>query len=108
MSDYDVNKDGKIEMSYYAFEKMQSKDERNDFFRNLILILETIVLLVCLILWHLDNKHWQELWSQYDYVDDYSIELDSGEGGDANYIGNNGEINYGEDNSTTQEVENEP
>ena len=107
MSNNDVDYNGKIEMSYYAFEKMQSKDERNDFFRNLIIILETIVLLVCLFLWHLDNKHWQELWSQYDYVDEYEIEAQQdGEG--INIVGG-GDISYGTDSNYSQEtIENTP
>ena len=83
--------DDKIVMSRYAFERMQTKDERNDLWRNRIIVL-LIILLVA------TNALWLYYWNQYDYVDsnDYSVELDSGDGGDANYIGNDGEINYGE------------
>ena len=102
------NNDDKIVMSKYAFERLQTKDERNDLWRNRIIVIEAVLILFCLVLLYLNNKHWQELWSQYDYTDDYSVELDSGEGGDANYIGNNGEINYGENNGQTQENENQP
>ena len=51
-----MDNENNIIISRYAFERMQTKDEKND--------------------------------------------LDSGEGGDANYIGNNGDISYGENNST--------
>lgn len=78
-----------IVMSRIAFERMQSKDERNDRWRNIIIIL-LIVLLVA------TNAMWLWAWNQYDYVDEYSeIEMDTGEGGDNNYIGNNGDIGYG-------------
>lgn len=78
-----------IIMSRIAFERMQSKDERNDKWRNL-----TIIILIVLLV--LTNAMWLWAWNQYDYVDEYSeIEMDTGEGGDNNYIGNNGDINNG-------------
>lgn len=78
-----------IVMSRIAFERMQSKDERNDRWRNL-----TIIILIVLLV--ITNAMWLWAWNQYDYVDEYSeIEMDTGEGGDNNYIGNNGDINNG-------------
>lgn len=78
-----------IVMSRIAFERMQSKDERNDKWRNL-----TIIILIVLLV--MTNAMWLWAWNQYDYVDEYSeIEMDTGEGGDNNYIGNNGDINNG-------------
>ena len=83
------NTNDNIVMSRIAFERMQSKDERNDRWRNIIIIL-LIVLLVA------TNAMWLWAWNQYDYVDEYSeVEMDTGEGGDNNYIGNNGDISYG-------------
>lgn len=82
-------------ISRYAFERMQAKDERNDHWRNVI-ILTLIILLV------VTNAMWLVAWNQYDYVD-YAVDMDTGEGGDANYIGNDGDITYGEDNSTQTE-----
>jgi len=81
-----------IIMSRIAFERMQSKDEKNDHWRNVI-ILTLIILLV------VTNAMWLVAWNQYDYVDeDYSVDMDTGSGGDANYIGNDGDIEYGIDN----------
>lgn len=88
-----------IIMSKYAFERMQAKDERNDKFRNITIILLIILLVVT-------NGMWLWAWNQYDYVDtedSYSVDLQSGDGGDANYIGNDGEISYGESYSNAQE-----
>lgn len=88
-----------IIMSRIAFERMQAKDERNDKWRNIIII----ILITALIL---TNGLWIWYESQYEYVDDYTeVEMDTGEGGDNNYIGRNGDINNGtdEDNNRNEE-----
>lgn len=65
-----------IIMSKYAFERMQAKDERNDKFRNLTIILLIILLVVT-------NAMWLVAWNQYDYIDGYEIEAQQeGEGED--------------------------
>lgn len=92
-----MNNENNIIMSRYAFERMQAKDERNDRWRNIIIITLIVLLVVT-------NAMWLVAWNQYDYVD-YAVDMDTGEGGDTNYIGNDGDITYGEDFST-QEVEN--
>ena len=70
-----------VVMSRIAFERMQAKDERNDKWRNIIIIL-LIILLVA------TNAMWLWAWNQYDYIDDYtSVEAD--DGSNANYIGHN-------------------
>ena len=82
------NNNDNIIMSRIAFERMQSKDEKNDRWRNI-----TIIVLIVLLV--ITNAMWLIAWNQYDYVDEYT-EVDSGEG-DINYIGHNGDINNGED-----------
>lgn len=82
-----------IVMSRIAFERMQAKDERNDKWRNIIIILLIILLVVSNGLWL-----WYE--SQYEYVIDDYTEVDSGEG-DINYIGHNGDINNGTNSTQT-------
>ena len=77
-----------IIMSRLAFERMQSKDERNDRWRNITIIVLIVLLVVT-------NAMWLIAWNQYDYIDEYT-EVDSGEG-NINYIGHNGDINNGED-----------
>lgn len=98
------NNNDNIIMSRIAFERMQSKDERNDKWRNLTIII-LIVLLVA------TNAMWLWAWNQYDYVDteEYSVDLDADDGGNANYIGNDGDIYNGESNSnkTKNTVESE-
>lgn len=88
------NNNDNIIMSRIAFERMQAKDERNDRWRNIIIVLLIIFLVVT-------NAMWLITWNRYDYVDDYT-QVDSGEG-DINYIGHNGDINNGE--NSTQNTE---
>jgi len=89
------NNNDNIIMSRIAFERMQSKDERNDRWRNIIIILLIVLLVVT-------NAMWLWAWNQYDYVDDYtSVEAD--DGSNANYIGHNGDITNGGTNSTQTE-----
>ena len=87
-----------IIMSRYAFERMQAKDEKNDRWRNVIIVL-LIVLLV------LSNGLWLWYESQFEYVVDDYTEVDAGDGGTANYIGHDGDINNGTD--STQKNSNE-
>lgn len=83
-----------IIMSRIAFERMQAKDERNDRWRNIIIIL-LIVLLVA------TNIIWLIAWNSYDYVttDEYAVDVAADDGGNANYIGNDGDIYNGEGDS---------
>lgn len=81
-----------ITMSRIAFERMQAKDERNDRWRNIIIII-LIVLLAA------TNGAWLIAWNQYDYSSTEMVDID-GKEGNANYIGGNGEINNGTDKNS--------
>ena len=81
-----------IVMSRIAFERMQSKDEKNDRWRNIIIII-LIVLLAA------TNGAWLIAWNQYDYSSTEMVDID-GKEGNANYIGGNGEINNGTDKNS--------
>ena len=79
-----------IIMSRIAFERMQAKDERNDRWRNIIII-------ILIILLALTNGAWLIAWNQYDYIG-MQTEVNA-DNGVANYIGRNGDINNGKDHS---------
>lgn len=84
-----------ITMSRIAFERMQAKDERNDRWRNIIIII-LIVLLAA------TNGAWLIAWNQYDYTSTETVDID-GKYGNANYIGGNGDINNGKDKNSKNE-----
>ena len=86
-----------IVMSRIAFERMQAKDERNDKWRNIIIILLIILLAAT-------NGAWLWAWNQYDYSNEYtSVEAD--DGSNANYIGHNGDISNGSENNSKKDIE---
>lgn len=90
-----------ITMSRIAFERMQAKDERNDRWRNII-----IVLLICLLV--ATNGMWLWAWNQYEYTETTTdVKIDSGEGGN-NYIGHNGDINNGTNESDNKDTNQNP
>lgn len=89
-----------ITMSRIAFERMQAKDERNDRWRNIIIII-LIVLLAA------TNGAWLIAWNQYDYSSSETQQIDvDAKGGNANYIGGNGDITNGEDKNNDDKSKN--
>lgn len=81
-----------IVMSRIAFERMQAKDERNDKWRNI-----TIIILIVLLA--LTNGAWLIAWNQYDYSSSQT-EIKADGDSNANYIGGNGEITNGSKDSS--------
>lgn len=55
-----------------------------------------IGLMASILFNHLNNQMWRAYWSQYDFE---SYELTTDNGGNANFIGNDGDIYNGESNS---------
>ncbi len=86
-----------ITMSRIAFERMQAKDERNDRWRNIIIII-LIVLLAA------TNGAWLIAWNQYDYTSSQSVDIKADGDSNANYIGKDGSIANG---STDKNSKNE-
>ena len=91
------NNNDNIIMSRLAFERMQSKDEKNDRWRNIIIILLILLLAASNIIWIV-------AWNSYDYVyDDYSFEAEQ-DGGGINII-NGGDLDYGTEGNSSQAQE---
>lgn len=81
--------DDNITMSRIAFERMQAKDERNDRWRNIIII-------ILIVLLALTNGAWLYAWNQYDYSSSESkVEVKADGDSNANYVGGNGDITNG-------------
>jgi hypothetical protein len=82
------NNNENIVMSRYAFERMQAKDERNDIWRNRIIVLLIILLVIT-------NGLWLYFWNQYDYVSEDYTEVEASQDGDGVNIASAGDIDYG-------------
>ena len=83
------------DVPYLTVEGIQARNER--VIRRLIRII--IILIIGMIL---NNLMWIYFYNQYDYTDSTTtdtVTVDSNDGGNANYIGNDGEITNGENNS---------
>lgn len=87
-----------ITMSRIAFERMQAKDERNDKWRNIIIVLLILLLVIT-------NGMWLIAWNQYDYADETTT-IKADDGSNANFIRGNGDINNGGDNHLQKKDQN--
>lgn len=87
-----------IIMSRIAFERMQAKDERNDLWRNRIIIFLIIALIAT-------NAAWLYFWNQYDYVSDDYIEVEASQDGDGVNIVGAGDVDYGTNSNDPQTQE---
>ena len=67
-----------------------------------------IALLVCITLIFASNAAWLYAWCQYDYTsEEIIVEQDTTDGGNANYIGSDGDIinGFAESDYSTQETD---
>lgn len=91
------------DVPYLVYEATQARNERT--IKRLI-----IVVIVAIALMFISNALWLWAWNSYEYVgvEESSVDLSTDGGGDANYIGNNGDIINGKDkDSTSSETSNE-
>ncbi len=78
---------------YYVFEGEMTRAERH--VRRL-----WISLIIAIVLIVASNVIWLYEWMSYDYVSSETVTVD-GQNGVASYVGNNGDINYGENYGKT-------
>ena len=86
--------DKTMSVPYIVYESMLDKEDRQQ--RRMVYI---IILLIVLLV--VTNVIWLVAWNQYDYVDveDYAVDVNSEGGGNANYIGEDGNIYNGQSDS---------
>lgn len=93
-----------LTVPYIVFESAMDKADRRDK-RNIIIIALLILLLAA------TNIVWIIVWNSYDYAetetDSYSVDLDADDGGNANYIGNDGDIYNGTSDGNKDKDSNE-
>lgn len=77
-----------VTISCFAWDMIQASSERH--IKRLFIALITVVAML-----FISNFIWLYAWCQYDYA---NITVDSGTSGNANYIGNDGDIHNGTNN----------
>lgn len=83
---------------YAAYEGLQVRHERT--VKRLI-----IAIIVTVILMFASNMAWLYAWQSYDYEsEETAVIVDSKDGGNANYIGNDGDITNGKSDSNYKET----
>ena len=82
---------------YIVYESMLAKEDTQQKRMVYVIVIEAVIILAVIALLVANEYHWRQLWNEYDYVDDYSTEVDvNADGqGNANYIGNDGDIYNG-------------
>lgn len=84
-----------ITIPYIVFESTMARAERQQK-RLVIALILAVVMIVA------SNLAWLYVWNSYEYVGESSVSVE-GEG-NANYIGNDGDITNGENNSQENEI----
>lgn len=84
-----------ITIPYIVFESTMARAERQQ--KRLV-----IALIVAVVMIVLSNLAWLYVWNSYEYVGKSSVSVE-GEG-NANYIGNDGDITNGENNSQENKI----
>ena len=87
-----------IQVPYIVYEGEQARNERH--IKRLV-----IALVVTILLLFGSNALWLSAWMQYDYVTTDDVEMKSEGSGVNNYIGNDGDISYGNYESETYKSE---
>ena len=91
--------DEKMYVPYIVYEGEMARQERH--IKRLI-----IMLAIMLVLFFASNMAWLYVWNQYEYVEE-DVSVDSQDGGNANYIGNDGAIINGISNGKKAETQEE-
>ena len=93
MVDCATCKENRQTIPYVAHEGAMARAERHS--RRLV-----IALVIAILLIFASNAMWLYCWMQYDCSsEEYTVDLDTGEDGNANYIGQDGDIYNGESTS---------
>ena len=87
----------------------QSKNELAFAFIERTVKRQWIALIIALCMLFASNAAWLYAWMQYDYTSEETIvDVNSDDGGNANYIGNDGDIVNGESDRTETEKNKNP
>ena len=83
------------DVPFIVYEGSMARAERH--IKRLVIALIFAILMICV-----SNIAWLYVWNSYEYVgDSQAVTVDS-DGGNANYIGNDGDISNGESNGNNE------
>lgn len=83
------------DVPYIVYEGAMARAERH--IKRLVIALIVAIVMICV-----SNIAWLYVWNSYEYVgDSQAVTVDS-DGGNANYIGNDGDISNGESNGNNE------
>ena len=89
---------------YIVYESMLAKEDAQQKRMVYVIVIEAVIILAVIALLVANEYHWRQLWNEYDYVDDYSIQAEQ-DGSGVNIVGA-GDIDYGtEGNDKKNEIE---
>ena len=87
----------------------QSKNELAFAFIERTVKRQWIALIIALFMLFASNAAWLYAWMQYDYTSkEVIVDVNSDDGGNANYIGNDGDIVNGESNRAETDTDTNP
>lgn len=90
-----------LNVPYIVFESVLDKQDRQQ--KRIIMVMGGIIIVLILLV-IISNAVWFYEWNQYDYVyTESDIEVESDEGGNANYIGRDGAISNGKSESEDED-----
>lgn len=94
-----MENDKKIIMSEFAFERMQAKEERSEVWKNVIIIVLIVGIVVSNVAWII-----AAVWfvNQFEFTDEYSIEAEQ-DGDGVNIVGG-GDVAYGTESQDHEET----
>lgn len=87
---------------YMVYEDIADRYDKTQKRMLIVVILSMIMVIVMAVTLCFVHRSWLKAWSDYDYVSEETVErviVDSGDGGNASYIGRDGGIINGEGNS---------
>ena len=80
---------------YIVYESMLAKEDTQQKRMVYVIVIEAVIILAVIALLVANEYHWRQLWNEYDYVDDYSVDVDADQQGDGVNIVGAGDIDYG-------------
>ena len=101
-----MNENERIKVDYIVFEGEMARAERHVKRWQFAFVCALIIALLAVFGMYLEHRKTLEYLASYDYeTESYEYDLDTRNGGNANFIGGNGDINNGTSESKTDSTQ---